>query len=168
MRLKMISRPFYGNVVFFCLIYIFISINAYGAEIKRQFLSKKDAISITSKKMVLQEKAHLVIFEGDVVVKGRSMTLRAERVEVRFIKGKGDKKREISTITASGHVRLYQANRMVQSDRLVYDRDTDRMVFTGSPHIIEGEDKIYGKKIIVYLTKDKVVVEGGEAVIHPR
>jgi len=165
MKLRRILLVLYGSALFLSFISGFLPY-AYGDEIKGRFISKKDAISITSNRMVLHQKEHLIVFKGNVVVKGRSITLKADEVEVKF-KGEGQR-RKISTITATGHVRLYQGDRMVQSDRVVYDRQTAQMVFTGSPYITEGEDRIYGKRIIVYVNKDKVVVEGGEAFIHPR
>ena len=42
------------------------------------------------------------------------------------------------------------------------------MVFTGSPRILERQDELKGKKITVFILEDRVVVEGGEAIIHPK
>ena len=79
-----------------------------------------------------------------------------------------DKKRELSTITATGNVEFVQGRRTILSQKVLYNKKDEKMIFTGSPNVREGEDELKGERITVYIREDRVVVDGGEAIIHPR
>ncbi len=118
-----------------------------------------------------------IVFEGDVVIEQDTMTLKADVVDAIFepvsekenglIEG-ADRKRSLSTITATGNIRFIQGSRTVYANRVVYLKKDEKMVFTGSPNIREGRDELKGEKITVFILEDRVVVEGGEAIIHPK
>lgn len=135
------------------------------------------ALSISSHKMTLNNQMNTIVFEGDVIVEQDTMTLKADVVDVvfepvsekesRLIDGV-ERKRTLSTITAAGDISFIQGDRTVYANRVVYSRKDEKMVFTGSPTIREGLDKLKGEKITVFILEDRVVVEGGEAIIHPK
>lgn len=144
-----------------------------------RFISKDQggALSITSKKMTLKNQENTILFEGDVVVERDTMRLKANKVDVVFIpmseREEGlvetvDKKREVSTITATGNVEFVQDARTIHSNKVIYYKKDEKMVFTGSPNIREGQDELKGERITVYINEDRVIVEGGEAIIYPR
>ncbi len=135
------------------------------------------ALSIVSKKMTLANQENMILFEGDVVLERDSMTLKAKRVEVVFTPSSEreqgfvesvDKKKELSTITATGDVEFVQGRRNIFSNKVIYYKRDEKMVFTGSPNVREEADELKGERITVYIREDRVVVEGGEAIIHPR
>lgn len=182
MKSRKIFEPICGNrygiIIAICLlILLFAVVIAKGEDISStQFISKEQggALSITSRKMTLKNQENTILFEGDVVVDRDTMRLKANKVEVVFIpqpeveQGVAERKREISTITATGDVEFVQGMRTILSNRVVYHRKDEKMVFTGSPNVKEGEDKLRGERITVFIKEDRVVVEGGEAIIHPR
>jgi len=127
--------------------------------------------------MVLKNQENTILFDGNVMVVRDSMTLKADHVEVVFnplperergLVETAEKKRELSTITAIGNVEFQQEARTILSNKVVYYKKDEKMVFTGSPNVKEGEDQLKGEKITVYIKEDRVVIEGGEAVIHPK
>ena len=134
-------------------------------------------LSISSGKMTLNNQMNSIVFEGDVIIEQEAMTLKADIVDVVFepvsdkenrsIDGV-ERKRSLSTITAAGDIKFIHGDRIVFADRVVYSRKDEVMVFTGSPTIREGLDKLQGEKITVFILEDRVVVEGGEAIIHPK
>ena len=134
-------------------------------------------LSISSGKMTLNNQMNSIVFEGDVIIEQEAMTLKADIVDVVFepvsdkenssIDGV-ERKRSLSTITAAGDIKFIHGDRTVFADRVVYSRKDEVMVFTGSPTIREGLDKLQGEKITVFILEDRVVVEGGEAIIHPK
>ncbi len=135
------------------------------------------ALTISSGKMTLNNPMNSIVFEGDVLIEQETMTLKADVVDVVFepvserenslIEGV-ERKRSLSTITASGDIKFIHGIRTVYADKVVYFKKEETMVFTGSPSIREGLDKLTGEKITVFILEDRVVVEGGEAIIHPK
>jgi len=135
------------------------------------------ALSISSSKMTLNNQMNTIIFEGDVIIEQEAMTLKADAVDVVFepasdrenglIEGV-ERKRTLSTITATGDIKFIQGDRTIYANTVVYFKKDEKMVFTGSPRILERQDELKGKKITVYILEDRVVVEGGEAIIHPK
>lgn len=185
MKLIKIFTLLYGNkrtiiIGLYLPILLFSTAVADGEEVSATHLISKDsggALSITSRKMTLKNLENTILFEGNVIVERDSMTLKARKVEVVFTslpEGEEglvetvDKKREISTITAAGDVEFIQGARTILSEKVTYYKKDEKMVFTGSPNVQEGEDKLRGERITVYIRDDRVVIEGGEAIIHPR
>lgn len=135
------------------------------------------ALSISSSKMTLNNQLNTIVFEGDVIIEQEAMTLKANAVDVVFepasdsenglIKGV-ERKRTLSTITATGDIKFIQGVRTIYANRVVYFKKDEKMVFTGSPRILERRDELKGNKITVFILEDRVVVEGGEAIIHPK
>lgn len=135
------------------------------------------ALSISSSKMTLNNQINTIVFEGDVIIEQEAMTLKADAVDVVFepasdgenglIEGV-ERKRTLSTITATGDIKFIQGDRTIYANRVVYFKKDEKMVFTGSPRILERQDELKGKKITVFILEDRVVVEGGEAIIHPK
>lgn len=170
-----------GIIIVACLpILLFTYADIGGEETSTvQFVTRdqEGALSITSKKMTLKNQENTILFEGDVVVERDTMRLKANKVDVVFIplseREQGlvetvDKKREVSTITAMGNVEFVQGARTIHSNKVIYYKKDEKMVFTGSPNIREGQDELKGERITVYIKEDRVVVEGGEAIIYPR
>ncbi|MEK6538985.1 MAG: LptA/OstA family protein, partial [Nitrospirota bacterium] len=113
----------------------------------------------------------------DVVIERETMTLKANVVQAVFepvterengMIENSDRKRSLSAITATGDIEFNQGVRTVYANRVVYFKKDEKMVFTGSPNIREGDDVLKGEKITVFIQEDRVVVEGGEAIIHPK
>src|SRR3990172_3286691 len=135
------------------------------------------ALSISSSKMTLNNQMNTIVFEGDVIIEQEAMTLKADAVDVVFepasdrenglIEGV-ERKRTLSTITATGDIKFIQGDRTIYANTVVYFKKDEKMVFTGSPRILERQDELKGKKITVFILEDRVVVEGGEAIIHPK
>lgn len=185
MKSGKISRQRYGDryaiIIVICLpIFLFAASVINGEEISAtRFISKDQggALSITSKKVVIKNQENTILFDGDVIVERDSMILKSDHVEVVFTplseREQGlvesvEKKRELSTITATGNVEFRQEARTILSNKVIYYKKDEKMVFTGSPNVREGEDQLKGEKITVYIREDRVVVEGGEAIIHPK
>ncbi len=134
-------------------------------------------LTITSSRMTLNNQLNTIIFEGNVTIAQDAMTLKADTVDAVFEPAAGsenghaggaERKRALSTITATGDIKFIQGLRTVYANRAVYFKKDEKVVFTGSPNIREGQDELRGEKITVFILEDRVVVEGGEAIIHPK
>ncbi len=185
MRLRRTFGRLCGNrhtliIASFLFLFLVRPLTCKGEDVSiTRFVSQGQggALSITSKKMTLNNQVNSIIFEGDVVIEQETMILKANAVEAVFepaaerengLIENAEKKRSLTTITATGDIEFIHGVRTVYANRVVYFKKDEKMVFTGSPNIRKGHDVLKGEKITVFIQEDRVVVEGGEAIIHPK
>lgn len=127
-------------------------------------------ITIKSNEMTADNKGKTAIFSGKVVAKQGDITIFSDKLVVSY----GDKSSEVEKIEAFGNVRIIQQNRTGFADQAVYDSRSGRIILTGTPRVVQGNDSISGKVITYYLDDEKSDVSSGgdpkarvEAVINP-
>jgi len=81
-------------------------------------------------------------------------------------KDKSDKAGEIKQMVFTGSVSITQKNRRGHCEKAVYDRVAGRIVCTGKPWVVEGENRIRGDSILYLLEDDQVRVKRPQAVIR--
>ena len=128
-------------------------------------------ITVKSNEMTADNKGKTAVFLGKVVAKQGDMTIFSDKLIVNY----GDKNSEIEKVEAFGNVRIIQLNRTGFADQAVYDSINGKIVLTGTPRVVQGNDSISGKVITYYLDDDKSEVSSGgdpkarvEAVINPQ
>jgi lipopolysaccharide export system protein LptA len=127
-------------------------------------------ITVKSNEMNADNVGKTAIFSGKVVAKQGDVTIFSDKLVVSY----SDKGGEVEKIEASGNVRIIQLNRTGFSDHAVYESSTGRIIMTGSPRVIQGDDRISGKVITYYVDDEKSYVTSDgdpkarvEAVINP-
>ncbi|NTV49672.1 MAG: lipopolysaccharide transport periplasmic protein LptA [Geobacteraceae bacterium] len=127
-------------------------------------------ITVKSNDMTADNKGKTAIFSGKVVAKQGDITIFSDKLVVSY----GDKSSEVEKVEAFGSVRIIQLNRTGFADQAVYDSRNGKIVLTGTPRVVQGNDSISGKVITYYLDDDKSEVSSGgdpkarvEAVINP-
>ena len=80
---------------------------------------------------------------------------------------------QIDRIEIEGDVRISQREKVATADKSVYYHGEQKIVLMGNPMVSQGEDRVQGRLITLYLADGRSVVEGGEsspvqAVLHPR
>ena len=127
-------------------------------------------INIKSNEMTADNKGKTAIFTGKVVAKQGDITIYSDRLVVTY----ADKNNEVEKVEAFGNVRIIQLNRTGFGDQAVYNSRTGRIVLTGTPRVVQGNDSISGKVITYYVDDEKSDVSSGgdpkarvEAVINP-
>ena len=149
-----------------------VSSNLAGKEIK-----SKVPISISSKRMTVNNPDQIMVFEGDVrVIKG-DLTLTSNHVKIYFLNSKSGEKgkteapslthQEISLIEAEGNVHMTRGNREAKADKAEYRQDEEIIILTGSPEGWDNQYKVSGTKMTIYLKQDRSVVEGSHVVFTP-
>jgi lipopolysaccharide export system protein LptA len=73
----------------------------------------------------------------------------------------GGSGRQIKHITALGHVKMVQKNRVAMGRRGDFFRRENRVVLSGEAKVWDGRNTLTGERITVYLDEDRSVVEGG-------
>jgi lipopolysaccharide export system protein LptA len=148
-------------------------------------------IDITSKKVSFRNipTGKEVTFEGNVKVKQGDVTLTCDHLVIVYDEKTGAKKAEkrvkklpkglenasqIKSITASGHVKIVQKERMAVAGKALYDNVKRTITLTEAPRLWQGKDMLVADTIIIYLDENRSELLGGKgeeksirAIINP-
>ena len=152
------SRPFF--IVNFLLITLTFYIAAFAAGLPGN--AKKEAVIITSQSLTADNKNNTAVFEGSVVAKTGGIIMYADKMTVFY----DNSESKIKKIHAIGNVRVHKKERALFSEEAIYLEDEEKIIFTGNPKAVEGENVITGKQIIFYLKDDRAVVEGSRVILQ--
>lgn len=132
--------------------------NSFSEDVKHKV---KGPIIVTSETLIADNKANTALFEKNVVATTSEMTLYADKMLV-FYKEQGG---ELTRIDATGNVKLHKDNSVVTSQAAVYYADQDKVVFTGSPRAVDGENVVTGSKMTLLIKEDRSIVENSKVFL---
>jgi outer membrane protein assembly factor BamD len=116
-------------------------------------------INITSDRVESYSKENLIVFKGNVIARQKDIVIYADSVEAVTIEGdKG-----IERVTAVGNVKIQQGPRVANCQKAVFYNLDQKVVLTGDPKVIEGENAVSGDEIIFDIEKNQFEVKGGPA-----
>jgi lipopolysaccharide export system protein LptA len=161
----------------YCTIFLLLAILAAapfahaGPTPKAPFeLDPSEPIKLAADRVSFDNKAMTVRWEGNVVAMQRDVKMSAALVVLQFEKKAGDQvdgqipmfsgSGEISSITATGSVKMMQGERRAVCEKVVFNQKADNIIFSGSPRIFSGSDSLSGEKIIVHIKDQRVEVAG--------
>ncbi len=141
---------------FFIISFIFFLFSSVTAFCEEQSQAKiKGPITVTSETLTNDNKAHTALFEKNVIARTTDMTIYADKMLVYYKEGSGD----VTKIEASGNVRLYKNGRIITSREATYYADEDKVVFTGDPRAVDGENVVTGSIMTYFIAEDRSYVE---------
>lgn len=143
---------------------ILISLILICLYIVTAIAAEEKPITITSKTLIADNKNNVAIFEGSVVAKSEDIVVHSDKMVVSYANPEG----KITRIDAYGNVRAYKKERVIFSKEATYFGQEEKIVFTGDPKAIEGENVIAGTQIIYFLKDDRAVVEGSRVVLKKK
>ena len=156
------SRQLFISEIFrfsgFLIVLFFLSTNGFAAG---QATKAKGPIIITSDKLTADNNAHTAVFENSVTARTSDVTMYSDRMVVYYDKDTGNVKR----IDAAGRVKLMKESRVITSQEASYYADEEKVVFTGEPRAVEGEDVVTGKKMTYLMNEDRFLVEGSKVFL---
>lgn len=124
---------------------------------EKDFKDSNYPIEIVSDKVETFSKENLIIFRGNVKARQKDIIIYANSIEAFIGKdGKG-----IEKIVASGDVKIQQALHIANCEKAEFYNLEQKVILTGNPKIMEGENIVSGKEIIFYIEKDEIEVRGG-------
>ncbi len=131
-------------------------------------LDRNQPIEITAQQLEVLQQQRQSIFTGDVIAKQGEMTLHAEKLIV-FLQKDQDL---VERLEAIGAVRVLQLDRIATAEKAVFYQVEERLVLSGNAEVIQGQNKISGDEITLYLKENRSLVESSEngrvkAVIVP-
>ncbi len=112
-------------------------------------------ITVTSETLLNDNVKHTALFEKNVVARTTDMTIYSDKMLVYYREQGG----EVTRIDATGNVRVYKSNRLITSQAAIYYADEDKVVFTGEPRAVDGENVVTGTVITYYVKDDRSFVE---------
>ncbi len=129
---------------------------------------------ITSRNMSYSGKAQKVVFEHEVHAVRPDFELWAEKLVV-HLKNRGRKKgprdeaavfsgkdSKVERIVALRNVRVKSGKRKGRCSKLVYEADSKLITMTGDPSLVQKNNKITGKKIVIDVQENTSEVFSGE------
>jgi lipopolysaccharide export system protein LptA len=120
-------------------------------------------VDIRSDQLTVHQKEKRAVFRGNVRTVQGDLEIRCEKLTVTYA---GAKTGDIKQMVFTGSVSIAQKNRRGRCARAVYDRVSGRILCTGNPWVVEGENRIRGERIVYLLEKDEVRVTRPQAVIR--
>lgn len=116
-------------------------------------------IVITSAK--LKAENNTALFEGSVVAKTDNMTLYSDKMLV-FYSQEG----KVSKIEADGNVRLIREGKVLTSSKALYIAGEEKIIFTGEPKAVEGENVVTGSKITYIIKEGRSIIENSRVILR--
>jgi lipopolysaccharide transport protein LptA len=125
-------------------------------------------VDIRSDRLTIHQKEQRAVFEGNVKTVQGELKIDCEKLTVTYAgeKDKRSKAGEIKQMVFTGSVSITQKNRQGHCEKAVYDRVAGRIVCTGKPWVVEGENRIRGERIVYLLEEDQVRIKRPQAVIR--
>jgi lipopolysaccharide export system protein LptA len=149
--------------------------------------SEETRTTITSQRMTVRNQENKAIFEGAVILTKGALVVHSDHMVVFFKSvettsaspsgnatphpgARSDElpvmsNRAVSTIEATGKVKIFKADGQATCRKAVYDGATEKIVLTGEPIAWQKGTRVTGQKITMYLAEDRSVVEGGSQVM---
>jgi lipopolysaccharide export system protein LptA len=135
-----------------------LSTNVFSAEEAQKI---KGPIIITSEMLTADNQTHTALFEHTVVARTTDMTIYANKMLVHYDKDTGN----VTRIDAEGDVKLIKDNRVITSKEATYYADGEKVIFTGEPKAIDGENVVTGRKMTYLLNENRFLVEGSKVFL---
>jgi len=124
-------------------------------------------LEITSQQLEVFQQEQKSIFSGEVVARQGEMTLYTDQLTVLF-----DEQNEVRRIEAAGSVHIEEPLRNARGDNAIFDRDADTLILSGNAEVVQGENRINGDEITLFIGQNRSIVRSAEngrvrAVILP-
>lgn len=176
----------YNLLIVCCCLLLFMGYMnmAHAADVKQDIPPSKGVskssgpIHIKSDLMEANDQAGVVVFTGSVVATQDDLTINSDKMEVFYSKQSSkapsddNAKRSIDRIVASGHVHILKGTRTATAEKAIYEKPAEKIILTGSAQVIEGQNRVKGDTITMFVNENRSVVQGTgkdrvEAVVFP-
>lgn len=141
------------------LLFIIVpALNSFSEDIKTRI---NGPIIVTSETLTADNKARTAFFEKNVIARTTDMTLYADKMLVYYKEDSG----AVTKIEATGTVKLHKDTRVITSQKATYYADEDKVIFTGEPRAVDGENVITGTKMTFFIKEDRSYVENSKVFL---
>lgn len=125
-------------------------------------------VEIHSDALKVLQKKRTAVFSGNVRAVQGELRIRCQKLTVRYAAegAKAGSSGDIEQMVFTGDVHIRQAERRGHCERADYQRPAGRIVCTGNPWVVDGDNRIKGDRIVYLLEADEVEVTRPRAVLH--
>jgi lipopolysaccharide export system protein LptA len=123
---------------------------------------EKSPIIITSETLTADNKNSTAVFEGSVIAKMDDITMSSDKMTVFYDTNESTVKK----IHCVGNVKVSQETRALFADEATYIGGEEKIIFSGNPKAVEGENVISGKQITFYIKDGRVTVEESRVILQ--
>lgn len=147
--------------------------------VKNETLNSSEIpVVVTARTLFADNKAKVVTYKKDVVVKKGDITLYAEEVVIHLKKDDSAPAKQksgenvfqgsgkIDTIVAKGNVKIIQQDKTATADEATYYSGTDKFVLTGKPRVWQGDNILTGTKITYDIKDDTFQADDAKTVLY--
>ena len=142
----------------------FLFFPAIQSSAENRKTNVKGPITITSETLTADNKAHTALFEKSVVAKTTDLTIQADIMLVFYKEDGGD----VTKIEATGNVRVLREARIITSKAAIYYAGEEKVLFTGEPRAMDGDNVVSGTKIIYFIDDDRFFVENSRVILKSK
>jgi len=143
------------------ILFLFLPILSNAEDQKTQI---KGPINITSETLTTDNKAHTALFEKNVVAKTTNLTIYSDKMLVYYKEDGGT----VTKIEATGNVKVLKESRIITSKSAIYYADEDKVIFTGEPRAMDGDNVVTGTKITYFMGTDRFQVENSKVILKSK
>jgi lipopolysaccharide export system protein LptA len=152
------------------------------------FTSRKEPIHIRSRDLEFLYNEKRIIYRGNVVAVQGETTLKSDTLTVTYEEPTTEKdpaqpkpqstsldkgvaqpksrdttsQQQLKEIVAEGNVDITSGDRHATAKKAVFTQATRTVVLSGNALLQEGENRVNGEKVTVYLDEKRTIVDGGE------
>ena len=101
-----------------------------------------------------------LLFTSKVQIEQGELLVNSDRLEAFYPPGGS----QPDTLVASGHVRVSQAKRRMLCDKATFFQTEDRLLCVGNAELQQGDDRVRGREIEIFIKQNRVKVKGGATV----
>ena len=158
-------------------------------------LVKSDSpIHITADRMESNQEQKIITFEGHVFVQQDDLNITSNHLKVVLLPGDKEKapgrkapatgirenardgeptaSQKIDYIEFTGDVKVTSKDRLATADKAIFYQKEQKITLHGHPVVTQGQDRVEGNLITIYLQQSLSIVEGGsgtqvQAVLFP-
>ncbi|OQY19980.1 MAG: lipopolysaccharide transport periplasmic protein LptA [Desulfobacteraceae bacterium 4572_35.1] len=164
MRLFLLATIF----LLFCPVFFLEQSSAVHAAEQNIKHDSSQPVNITADKLEADDKNGVFIFKGNVQARQDEFFIYAQKMTIFYSKKEADsasgedQKRQVDKIVAEKDVSIVQFSRVATGQKAVFYQQQGRVVLTGEPRVVQGENEVEGERIEVYLNDSRSIVEGGK------
>ena len=130
----------------------------------RKNLKGDKVVTIESQRALFSGKTNSAQFFGNVVIDAE--TMRITGPEARFVYGQ--KAQSLDSVEVVGGIRVTDTDKFATSSSVNISFKDDRVVFNGSPRVVQNGDELVGDQIVFLDGGHKVQVSNAKAEMDPR
>ncbi len=135
-----------------------------------------DSLSLTSRKAPIHIRSHdleffyaenRIQYRGNVVVTQGEMTLKSDRLTVRYedpgpIGASATAQQRLKHIVAEGRVEITSGERRATSRKAIFNQEKRTVTLRGNAVLREGPNQVKGDIVTVFLDENRSIVKGGK------